>query len=192
MAFKRGRTAARRRSRGWARCAGWLLLWTFAVCYPNPLVFFRNFLRYAHFPVDPTIVRRVRFPVPREPQQIEAAVLQGIPYEFDWRQYGVPWYVPTPAEVLRTGRGDCESRAMVLASLLAARGIPYRLQASLVHIWVDYPGKQANRYENGEVAVMRREHGRYHFHLPSLVRLRDDFLMEKEALWDVMPAPRKL
>src|SRR5436309_1893800 len=121
MGVRGDRAAVRRRWRERARSAGWLLLWTLVVCYPNPLVFFRNFLRYARFPVDPSILHGVHFPVPREPQRIEEAVLQGIPYEFDWRQYGVPWYVPTPWEVIASRRGDCESRAMVLASLLQAR-----------------------------------------------------------------------
>jgi hypothetical protein len=183
---------SRPRWRAWARTAGWLLLWTWLVCYPNPLVFVRNFLRYAHFPTDPSIIDRVPFPVPHAPQRIEAAVRAGVRYEFDWRQYGVPWYVPTPREVIRTCRGDCESRAVVLASLLEARGIPYRLQASPVHIWVEYAGKQPNADENSALALMRREHGRYHFRLPNLLRLRDDCLMQKEALWDVMPASRKL
>lgn len=182
---------SRRRWRAWARTVGWLLLWTLLVCYPNPLIFFRNFLRYAHFPTDPSILARVPFPVPHTPQRIEAAVREGVRYEFDWRQYGVPWYVPTPREVIRTCRGDCESRAVVLTSLLQARGIRYRLQASPVHIWVEYPGKRANADENADIAMMRRENGRYQFRLPTLLRLRDDFRMQKEALWDVMPPGRK-
>jgi hypothetical protein len=178
--------------RGRARTAGWILLWTLLVCYPNPLVFFRNFLRYADFPIDPTLIDRVWFLVPDEPRRIEEAVREGVHYEFDWRQYGVPWYVPSAEEVARTGRGDCESRAVVLASLLQARGIPYRLQASPVHIWVEYPGKTANADENPEIAMMRQENGRYRFRLPSALRLRDDFLMQREALWQVMPAERKI
>jgi hypothetical protein len=167
------------------------MLWTLLVCYPNPLVFFRNFLRYARFPIDPAVIDRVAFPVPEEPTAIEEAVRTAVRYEFDWRQYGVPWYVPTPAEVLRTSQGDCESRAVVLASLLEARGIPYRLQASPVHIWVDYPGKRPNADENADIAMMRRENGRYRFRLPSLLRLRDDFRLQTEALWEVMPLSRK-
>jgi Transglutaminase-like superfamily len=194
MRVRGEQNAAGSRSRWptWARPAGWLLLWTWWVCYPNPLIFVRNFLRYAHFPIDATIIDRVPFPVPRAPQSIEAAVREGVRYEFDWRQYGVPWYVPTPQEVIRTCRGDCESRAVVLASLLEARGIPFRLQASPVHIWVEYPGKEPNADENTDIAMMRREHGRYRFRLPSLLRLRDDCLLQKEALWDVMPRERKV
>jgi hypothetical protein len=188
---RRNAAGPRPRWRDRARTAGWLLLWTLVICYPNPLVFFRNFVRYAWFPIDPTIADRAPFPVPDDPRHIEAAVRAGVRYEFDWRQYGVPWYVPTALEVLRTERGDCESRAVVLASLLHARGIPYHLKASPVHIWVEYPGKEPNADENAAIAMMRRENGRYQFRWPGLVRLRDDLRLQKEALWDIMPPARK-
>jgi hypothetical protein len=168
------------------------LLWLLLVCYPNPWIFVRNFVRYAQFPVDPGIARSVSFPIPKAPAAVEEAVLRNVRYEYDWRQYGVPWYVPTPAEVVASGRGDCESRAVLLASLLAAQGIPYRLQASLVHLWVDYPGKRPNEDENSAISLMRREHGRYRFRLPSLVRWREDFAAQREALWDAMPLGRKV
>jgi hypothetical protein len=181
-----------RRGRIAARHVGLALLWLLLVCYPNPWVFVRNFVRYAQFPVDPGVARSVAFPVPKSPVAMEEAVLRNVRYEYDWRQYGVPWYVPTPAEVVATGLGDCESRAMVLASLLAAKGIPYRLQASLVHIWVDYPGKRPNPDENSAISLMRRERGRYRFRLPSFVRWREDLAVQREALWDVMPIGRKI
>jgi len=167
--------------------AAWLLL----VCYPNPWILLRNGLRYARFPVDPEILGQVPFPVPAAPAEIEAAVLRSVRYEYDWRQYGVPWYVPTPAEVVASGRGDCESRAVLLASLLAARDIPYRLQASPVHIWVDYPGKTPNALENGALAMMERKNGRYRFRWPGLLRLREDMAAQREALWEAMPPARR-
>jgi hypothetical protein len=168
--------------------SAWLLL----VCYPNPWILFRNGLRYLRFPVDPAILGQVSFPVPEEPAAIEAAVLANVRYEYDWRQYGVPWYVPAPAEVVASGRGDCESRAVLLASLLASRGIPYRLQASPVHIWVDYPGKKANSLENSAVAMMERKDGRYRFRWPGLLRLREDLAAQREALWEAMPPARQV
>ena len=33
-----------------------LSLWTFVICYPNPYVFIRNLVRYARFPVDPSVI----------------------------------------------------------------------------------------------------------------------------------------
>lgn len=173
------------------RGAGLGSLWLLLVCYPNPWVFCRNFLRYARLPIDPAVARQVSFPVPQQPAAIEQAVLRHVQYEFDWKQYGVPWYVPTAAEVAASGRGDCESRAILLASLLAAHGIPYRLRASLVHIWVEYPGKPANPLENDALALMRHEGGRYQFRWPSLLRWRDDLAAQREALWDAMPPARR-
>ena len=38
-----GAAGSRPRWRAWGRTAGWLVLWTLLVCYPNPFVFFRNF-----------------------------------------------------------------------------------------------------------------------------------------------------
>lgn len=168
--------------------AAWLLL----VCYPNPWILLRNGLRYARFPVDPEVLGRVPFPVPEAPAAIEAAVLENVRYAYDWRQYGVPWYVPTASEVVASGLGDCESRAVLLASLLAARGIPYRLQASPVHIWVDYEGKRPSALENSAVAMMERKGGRYRFRWPGLVRIREDLAAQQEALWNAMPAVRRV
>ena len=79
-----------------------------------------------------------------------------VPYAYDWQSAGVPWYFPTTAEALRAGRGDCESRAVVLASILTAKGIPNELRLSFDHIWVDYPGKQANALENAGVQFAGR------------------------------------
>lgn len=185
----------RRSRRRWRQGAGAVAVaavWLLLVCYPNPWVLVRNGLRYARFPVDPAVLAVVPFVVPADPVAIEAAVLENVRYEYDWRQYGVPWYVPTAAEVVTSGRGDCESRAVLLASLLAARGIPYRLQASPVHIWVDYPGKRPNRLENSAVAMMERKDGRYRFRWPGLLRLREDLAAQREALWDAMPPARRV
>ncbi len=48
-----------------------------------------------------------------------------VPYAYDWQTAGVPWYFPTTREALAQKRGDCESRAVVLASILAYKHIPY-------------------------------------------------------------------
>jgi hypothetical protein len=181
----------RRRCRHGARAAGLAAVWLLLVCYPNPWIFLRNGLRYVHFPIDPEILACIPFPVPAAAAEIEAVVLDHVHYEYDWRQYSVPWYVPTPAEVVASGRGDCESRAVLLASLLAARHIPYRLQASPTHIWVDYPGKKPSVLENSAVAMMERKDGRYQFRWPGLLRVREDLEAQREALWDAMPPPRR-
>ncbi|MES4793034.1 MAG: hypothetical protein C4321_08660, partial [Chloroflexota bacterium] len=85
---------------------GWLLI-TLLVCYPNPLIFFRNFYRYWRFPIDPAAVAGLPAPAGATGAQLEAFVLNRVRYQYDWPHYRVPWYVPTPVEVLSDNRGDC-------------------------------------------------------------------------------------
>lgn len=174
------------------RCALPFLLWLLLVCYPNPLIFFRNFARYARFPIDPTIAQDIKKPVPDEPRQIEKFVYRTVPYEFDWNTYGVPWVMPTPREVLQAGKGDCESRAVVFASLLRAKGIPCDIKASFTHIWVEYPRKKPNRTENDDIAYVGKRKGKLFVKLPTLRQWREQFAMQKEALWEKMPLLRKV
>jgi hypothetical protein len=169
-----------------------LLLWTFIVCYPNPYVFIRNFLRYMHFPVDPSVVGIINEEIPNDPVEIDKFVDKLVKYEYDWVNYGVPWYVPTPDDAVTRRKGDCESRAMVLASILSAKSVPYSLKASLVHIWVEYPGKKPNTSENDDVSYVGKVDGRYRIKLPDLNQWRKFVSAEKEMLWDVMPSYRKV
>ncbi|MDW8367253.1 MAG: transglutaminase domain-containing protein [Abditibacteriales bacterium] len=168
------------------------MLWLLLVCYPNPFIFFRNFARYVRFPIDPAIIRDIKKPIPDEPSQIEKLVYRLVPYEFDWNTYGVPWMMPTPREVLQAGKGDCESRAVVLASLLHAKGIPYDIKASFTHLWVDYPRKKPNRAENDDIAYIGKRQGKLFLKPPTLHQWGEQFAMQKEALWEKMPPLRKL
>jgi len=169
-----------------------LLLWTFIVCYPNPYVFVRNFLRYKHFPVDPSIVNIISEKIPNDPADIEKFVNKLVKYEYDWENYGVPWYVPTPDDAVMRRKGDCESRAMVFASILSKKNIPYNLKASLVHIWVEYPDKKPSTLENDDVSYIGKVDGKYRVKLPDLSQWRNYISDEKEMLWDVMPTYRKV
>lgn len=168
------------------------LFWTFIVCYPNPYIFFRNFLRYINFPIDPTISGLIGREIPNDPEEIYKLVKEIVKYEYDWVNYGVPWYVPTAKDAVTRRRGDCESRAIVLASLLEFKKIPYHLRASPVHIWVEYPNKRPNDSENKEVAFISKVQGRYRLKVPDLRQWREYLSVEKEALWDVMPFYRKV
>ena len=117
----------------------------------------RNILRPR---VDPQAVAALARRLPDDPKAIEAYVLERqVPYAYDWQSAGVPWYFPTTSEAVRAGRGDCESRALVLASILTAKGIPNELRMSFDHIWVDYPGKTANALENPGVQLAGSRNG---------------------------------
>jgi hypothetical protein len=172
--------------------AGGLALWTLWACYPNPWVLGRNFQRYLRFPVDTRAAGRLSWRLPDDPREIEELVRIAIGPEYDWQQYGVPWYMPRPLEVLASRRGDCESQAVVLASLLAAKGIPFQVKASFSHIWIDYPGKLPTAQENDDIAYLRRVKGRYRFRFPRLVDWKATFAVEREALWGAMPPARRL
>ena len=124
-----------------------VLSWVLVVLYPDPGVLVRSVRNTLRPRVEPQAVAALARSLPDDPRAIEAYVLdRQVPYAYDWQSAGVPWYFPTTREALRAGRGDCESRALVLASILTAKGIPNELRMSLDHIWVDYPGKQANAW----------------------------------------------
>lgn len=169
-----------------------LLIWTFIVCYPNPYIFIRNFIRYANFPIDPTIVDYINNDIPDEPSKIEVFVRKLIKYEYDWKNYGVPWYVPSAKDAVERQKGDCESRAIVFASILQAKNIPYSFKASLVHIWIEYEGKKPSKIENDEVAFIAKVNDRYRLKFPDLKQWQRYINSEKKMLWDAMPRPRKI
>ena len=162
--------------------------WALVSLYPNPGLLLRSVRNTIRPQIQPQAVAAIARKLPNDPRAIEAYVLdRQVPYAYDWQTAGVPWYFPTTAEALRQGAGDCESRAVVLASILTEKGIPNHLYMSLDHIWVDYPGKQANAIENPAVQIAGQKNGQWFFHLPKFFNLR--------AEWDaqvgqyVTPAP---
>ncbi len=169
-----------------------LLIWAFFVCYPNPYIFIRNFIRYAKFPVDPLIIEFINEDIPNDPNEIEIFVRKLIKYEYDWKNYGVPWYVPSALDAVERQKGDCESRAIVFASILKAKNIPYSLKASLVHIWIEYEGKKPSKIENDEVAFIGKVGNKYRLKIPDLKQWRKYIDSEKKMLWDAMPLSRKI
>ena len=165
------------------------VLFTLAVLYPNPLTLGRSIAHTVRPDVDPQAARAVAATLPDDPRLIERAVLEQIvPYAYDWQSESVPWYFPTTAEVLEAGRGDCESRALVLASILDAKGIPYELRMSFDHIWVDYPGKQANAIENDSVVLVDDRGWRW----PEQLDLREELRNQVAFYWTPMPLLRKV
>ncbi len=171
---------------------GLLLLWTLFVLYPNPLVLVRAVGQSWTPVIDAEAVRSLAATLPDDPALIERAVLTRIvPYSLPWQTYGVPWYFPTPAEVLAAGRGDCQGRAVVLASLLQAKGIPYTLDASFDHIWVDYADKRPTRIENPQVALAEKApDGIYGFHWPAEWDLSTSWNVERAYFLDTAPGWR--
>ncbi len=172
--------------------AALLLVWTILALYPNPLMLARAVPQAWTPVVDPEAVRAVADSLPNDPKQIEAAVLTTVvPYGVPWEVYGVPWYFPTPAEVLAAGRGDCQGRAVVLASIFKAKGIPFKISASFDHIWIDYPGKTPNAIENPDVSLAQKAPDQgYGFHWPADWNLQQSWDIERAYFIDAAPAWR--
>jgi hypothetical protein len=192
-------------------------LWGLLVCYPDPRVLWQALRHTLHPPIDVVAVGEWASALPDDPAQIEVAVQRRIRYAVPWETQGVPWAVPPPADVLASGFGDCQSRAVVLASLLAAKGIPFQLRASLDHLWVDYVGKEPNAIENAASTLWTRPAvglpaatpahaggaagqsgrqtgpiaGTVHFRLPA-VDLGASLRAERAYFWDAAPDSRKV
>ena len=168
------------------------LLFVLFVLYPNPLTLVRSIEHVLHPTIDPQAVAAVARTMPNDPRLIEQAVLTRVtPYAYDWQTSGAPWYFPTTREALVQHRGDCESRAMVLASILAYKHIPYQLRMSFDHIWVQYPGHVNTALENPGVQLAVRDHGHYVFHWPKDFHLGAEVNAQIADYWTPMPDGRK-
>ena len=168
------------------------LVFFFFVLYPNPLLLVRSIEHIGHPSIDPAAVAPIARTLPNDPRLIEHAVLTRIvPYAYDWRTAGVPWYFPTTREALAQKRGDCESRAVVLASILAYKHNPYQHRMSFDHIWVDYPGHQATALENPGVQIAVRRHGHYVFHWPRDFHLGAEINAQIASYWRPAPLGRR-
>jgi hypothetical protein len=167
------------------------VVWVLVALYPDPGLVLRSVHNISTARADAAAARPLAARLPSDPQRIEAYVLS-TPYSYDWQTFGVPWYFPTAAEALRLGRGDCESRAVRLASLLTAKGIPNELRVGINHIWVEYPGKQANLMENVQLEVAGHRDGSFFIHWPEQLRLRQEVVDQFDITWRPMPLARLL
>jgi len=169
-----------------------MVLWVFLALYPNPVKLIVSVQRLIDPGVDAAAVESLAAALPSEPAAIEDSVLENIPYRYDWEAYGTPWYFPTANEVLQKEAGDCKGRALVLASILEAKGIPYSLNTSPMHVWVDYEGKEETSLENQNAGFYRLdpETGERSFGLPSIdvLEVMDTFW---QGFWPPMPVERK-
>ncbi len=164
------------------------LSWAFVALYPDPTVLVRSVQNLVHPRVDPAAVAGIAARLPDDPRLIEAYVLERqVPYAYDWQTAGVPWYFPSTRDALAAGAGDCESRAIVLASILTAKHIPHSLRLSFDHIWVDYPGKTANALENPGVVLAGTKDGRLFIHWPRDFHLGQEIGDQLAIYWT--PAP---
>ena len=143
--------------------------------------------------VDVASVEQLSQTLPDDPNLIEDMVLTKIPYKYDWEMHGVPWYFPTVKQVLANGEGDCKARAIVLASVLESKNIPYSINVSPIHVWVDYEGKEENSIENNAVNFYREdpETGKKTFSLPR-ISVKEVLSSTYDGLWVPMPLLQKI
>lgn len=169
-----------------------LILWILFVLYPNPANLVVSIQRVLDFDAAPDAVECIVNDFPSDPVDIEKAVLSRIPYRHDWDLYGMPWYCPTIEQVLERSAGDCKARALVLASILGAKGIDYLIHSSPTHIWVQYETKQENSIENAQVEFYEYDHetGDRKFRMPD-IGLRTLMDTWEQQFWAPMPDGRK-
>ena len=189
-------------------------LWALAVCYPDPRVLWQAIRNACRPPIDADAVRDWARSLPDDPALIEQAVHERVQYAVPWQTLGVPWAIPTPGQTMATGLGDCQARAMVFASVLASKTIPFQLRASLDHMWVEFSGKRPNVLENDSKTMWTRPpqgagrgiivpNGLFsraaqavgvptmiQFRLPS-VDWAESWRIEREYFWDAAPMSRK-
>jgi hypothetical protein len=170
-----------------------VIAWVLLVLYPNPANLVTSVVRLAAPTVDAAAVEPLADSLPSDPATIEKWVLQNIPYHYDWQVYGMPWYCPTIDEVLDSGTGDCKARAIVLASILEAKGIPYQINVSPTHVWVHYDGKVDNSIENAGAGFYEvdPETGSKTVHFPE-ARITYFVVTFWDGFWDPMPLTRKI
>lgn len=169
-----------------------VVLWVLLVLYPNPLRLAVSAQRLANPRVDPVAVESLAGGLPADPAAIEAAVIKSLPYSYDWEVYAMPWYFPTVYEVLEKGQGDCKARAIVLASVFEAKGIPYRINSSPTHVWVDYDGKVEDELENSGAGFYQvdPQTGARSLQVPR-VSVAEVVGTGWQGFWPPMPAARK-
>jgi hypothetical protein len=169
-----------------------LIFWILFVLYPNPFSLIISVHRVFSPDIDPHAVGFLLGDFPSDPAAIEEVVVARIPYYYDWEVHGMPWYFSTTKAVLEKGKGDCKARAIVFASILEAKHIPYRINSSPIHVWVEYEGKTETSLENPRVKFYQQdpETGKRFFQIPD-IGLREVMNSTWQGFWHPMPDGRK-
>ena len=175
------------------RTGGLIALWVLLVLYPNPFNLPVSAYRVFSPDIDPIAVEPLLEGLPSDPAGIEKAILERIPYHYDWEVNGMPWYFPSTETIVERQEGDCKARAVILASVFERLDIPYQFNSSFVHVWVEYEGKAESIIENPRAKFYQQdpETGKRLFQLPE-VEWKVWFDSTKEGLWVVMPIVRKV
>jgi hypothetical protein len=169
-----------------------IVLWIGAVVYPDPRPLIASIGRLAAPPVDAAAVTAVAATLPNDYKTIEQFSLGYVEYRPAWTVYGLPWYFPTIQEVLRDHAGDCQARALLAASIMRAKGMPYTLRYSFDHVWVDYPGKTPPAMEDPATSFVADDGKGWWGKLPSRIPLWSIIKVRVGYHWTPMPLLQKI
>lgn len=165
--------------------------WIGAVVYPDPRPFFNSVARLRNPPVDGVAAAEIAATLPDDYKVIEDYVAGYVAWEPAWTVYGLPWYFPTVSEVIADRVGDCQAEAILTASILQAKGLPYTLRYSFDHVWVDYPGKGVTALEDPATAFVSNEGEGWLAGLPDKFPIWSILKQRTAYHWTPMPLLQK-
>jgi hypothetical protein len=170
---------------------GLALAWTGAAVYRDPRKLANSVARLIRPPVDAEAAAELAAGLPDDYKAVEDFVSDYVPYKTAWAVYGLPWYFPTVPEVLADRAGDCQAQAILMASILEAKGMPYTIRYSFDHVWVDYPGRQVTELEDPTTSFVSNEGKGWLPGLPKNVPLRSIIKQRVAYHWTPMPRRQK-
>ena len=103
-----------------------IVLWIGAVVYPDPRPFVNSVGRLKSPPIDAAAATGLAATLPDDYKAIEDFTLGYVPFATAWDVYGLPWYFPTVAEVVRDKAGDARRGPSSWAASWPRRACPTR------------------------------------------------------------------
>ena len=166
-------------------------VWIGAVVYPNPRPFIESIARLRHPPVDGDAAKELAAQLPDDYKAIESFVAGYVPWKPAWTVYNLPWYFPTVEETIRDKAGDCQAQAVLMASILEAKGMPFTLMYSFDHVWVDYPGREVTALEDPATSFVSDEGKGWLASLPEKFPIGTIIRVRIAYHWTPMPFAQK-
>lgn len=165
--------------------------WIGAVVYPDPRPFLNSVSRLRNPPVDAAAASEMAAALPDDYKAIETYVADYVAWEPAWTVYGLPWYFPTVSEVIADRAGDCQAEAILTASILEAKAMPYTLRYSFDHVWVDYPGKGVTALEDPSTSFVSNDGKGWLAGLPDKIPIWSILKQRTAYHWTPMPLLQK-
>lgn len=169
-----------------------MVIWIGAVVYPDPRPFLTSLARLRNPPVEASAAKDLAASIPADYRVVESFVREYVAYTPAWTTYGLPWYFPTVSEVIRDRAGDCQARALLEASILQAKGMPYTLRYSFDHVWVDYPGKVYEDLEDPATSFVADSGEGWLAGVPDKIPLWSIIEVRLDYHWTPMPVLQKI